>query len=108
MDNNDVYYMLKYNYVSDIEERRPPFNLAHWNHLLQFREEGIIERGGRLNNGTGAIFIIKYNKNNEKSHPEYIGKNDPFYINKLMTFEFNDFSDGSVDFLKNKISSTKI
>ena len=101
---DEVYYMLTYTYCDDMANLRIPFNKVHWIHILGYRESGVIKEGGPFVDGTGANFIVKHNKKDETSHPEYIAKNDPFYKNKLITdFNYREFKDANISVLKSRL-----
>jgi len=106
MDNDLVHYMLIYNYCDDMANKRIPLNKAHWTYQLKYRETGVLFEGGPFTDGTGAIFIVKHNKKDKTTHPEYIAKNDPFYLNNLITgYQIKEYNFTTLDMLKSKIAN---
>ncbi|KAJ0411815.1 hypothetical protein ATCC90586_002968 [Pythium insidiosum] len=76
------YYILRYEYVPDILEKRGPFRAQHLENALALKAEGKIVMGGALAEPAEAIIVFH---TSEKSEIEEFVKKDPYVQNKLVT-----------------------
>ncbi|WNZ00023.1 YciI-like protein [Sulfurospirillum sp. 'SP'] len=78
-----MYYILFYNYVDNIIEKRVPFREAHLALATSFVESGELLLGGAFANpADGAILIFKVGN---KTQVEAFVKQDPYVQNGLVT-----------------------
>ena len=78
-----MYYILFYNYVDNIIEKRVPFREAHLALATSFVESGELLLGGAFANlADGAILIFKVEN---KAQVEAFVKQDPYVQNGLVT-----------------------
>ena len=78
-----MYYILFYNYVDNIIEKRVPFREAHLVLATSFVESGELLLGGAFANpADGAILIFKVGN---KAQVEAFVKQDPYVQNGLVT-----------------------
>ena len=78
-----MYYILFYNYVDNIIEKRVPFREAHLALATSFVESGELLLGGAFANpADGAILIFKVGN---KAQVEAFVKQDPYVQNGLVT-----------------------
>ena len=78
-----MYYILFYNYVDNIIEKRVPFREAHLALATSFVESGELLLGGAFANpADGAILIFKVGN---KAQVEAFVKQDPYVQNDLVT-----------------------
>ena len=78
-----MYYILFYNYVDNIIEKRVPFREAHLALATSFVESGELLLGGAFANpADGAILIFKVGN---KAQVEAFVKQDPYVQNSLVT-----------------------
>ena len=78
-----MYYILFYNYVDNIIEKRVPFREAHLALATSFVQSGELLLGGAFANpADGAILIFKVGN---KTQVEAFVKQDPYVQNGLVT-----------------------
>ena len=78
-----MYYILFYNYVDNIIEKRVPFREAHLALATSFVESGELLLGGAFANpADGAILIFKVGN---KTQVVAFVKQDPYVQNGLVT-----------------------
>ena len=78
-----MYYILFYNYVDNIIEKRVPFREAHLALATSFVQSGELLLGGAFANpADGAILIFKVGN---KAQVEAFVKQDPYVQNDLVT-----------------------
>ena len=78
-----MYYLLHYDYVANIVERREPFRPGHLGLAKAFEEQGkIILAGATGNPVTGATFAFQVDSIDEIQ--DFIDR-DPYVANNLVT-----------------------
>jgi uncharacterized protein YciI len=78
-----MYFMLFYDYVKDVAERRTPHRPAHLALLNKLRDEGKVVMAGAWNNPLdGAAFVFKAD---DRTVVEAFTKADPYVQNGLVT-----------------------
>ncbi|RLN83644.1 hypothetical protein BBJ28_00020736 [Nothophytophthora sp. Chile5] len=77
------FFILRYEYVGDILERRGPFRAEHLARLTAAKEEGHVVMGGALVNPPDAAVIIFSAA--DKQFVEDFAKGDPYVLNDLVT-----------------------
>ena len=76
-------YLVKYEYVHDILEKRGPFRAEHLQNALDLKAEGKIIMGGALVDPVDAgVFVFS---TDDKSEIERFVEKDPYVQNKLVT-----------------------
>jgi uncharacterized protein YciI len=79
----ETHFLLMYDYVEDILERRAPYREAHLTNLTRLKEEGRVVMAGALGDPvTGAAIVFA------PCEPEEIGEyvlRDPYYEAGLIT-----------------------
>lgn len=76
------YYMLMYDYVPDVLEKRAPHRKNHFEFLQKYESAGQLILGGAFNPPSqGACLVFK----GEKSMVENFAKADPYVVNKVVT-----------------------
>ncbi|TDH69943.1 hypothetical protein CCR75_004030 [Bremia lactucae] len=77
------YYILRYEYVSDILDRRGPFRAEHLERAVIAKKDGHVIMGGALVNPLDAgVFIFNVT---DKKIIEEFAKTDPYVQNHLVT-----------------------
>ncbi|CAH0478766.1 unnamed protein product [Peronospora belbahrii] len=77
------YYILRYEYVSDILDRRGPFRAEHLERAVNAKRDGHVIMGGALVNPPDAgVFIFNVE---DKEVIENFAKSDPYVVNNLVT-----------------------
>ncbi|MDD2384356.1 MAG: YciI-like protein [Sulfurospirillaceae bacterium] len=77
-----MYFILFYDYVENIIERRIPYREAHLNIVKGYVSRGEIVLGGAFANPTdGAAIVFKVDN---KATIETFVKNDPYVMNGLV------------------------
>lgn len=77
----DTHYMLFYDYVSDILERRGPHREAHLTEIRAARADGRIVMAGPLGDPPhGAAVVFK-----DRAAAEAFAESDPYVVNGLVT-----------------------
>mmetsp|Transcript_7510 Transcript_7510/g.14863 ORF Transcript_7510/g.14863 Transcript_7510/m.14863 type:complete len:123 (+) Transcript_7510:127-495(+) len=77
----EKHYLLMYDYVEGILEKRGPYRPEHLGNAQKQLEAGFIKAGGAYNEGKGAVFHFECD---DKEHIEEFVKNDPYYKNGLI------------------------
>ena len=78
-----MYYVLLYDYVKDVAERRAPLRQTHLGLLNKLKDEGKVLMAGAWNDPLdGAAFIFK---GPDKTVVESFVKADPYVVNGLVT-----------------------
>lgn len=78
-----MYFLLEYDYVTDIIERREAFREQHLTQAQALTNQNKLHMAGACGNPiTGALFIFKDVSEDEI---ETFVKNDPYFINGLIT-----------------------
>ncbi len=78
-----MYFILFYDYVEDIGEKRAPFRDGHLALLGKYAEQGKLVLGGAYTDPLdGAALIFKVD---DKSEVEAFTANDPYMANGLVT-----------------------
>lgn len=74
-------YLLFYDYVEDILERRPPLRAEHLSLAQRYLERGALLLAGALTAPVdGAIFVF-----NDQKSAEAFAREDPYFHNGLVT-----------------------
>ncbi|HEY1540571.1 MAG TPA: YciI family protein [Solirubrobacteraceae bacterium] len=83
MDDPTPNFVLIYDYVADISERRGPHRAAHLGHANDWKDEGRLISGGALGSPpTGALFVFSVDGPWEV---ETFVLEDPYVTNDLVT-----------------------
>lgn len=78
-----MYFLLFYDYIENIVERRAPYREAHLALVRGYVERGELILGGAFANpADGATIVFKVES---PSQVEQFVKNDPYIINGLVT-----------------------
>ena len=78
-----MYYVLLYDYVKDVAERRTPFRQTHLGMLGKLKDEGKVLMAGAWSDPLdGAAFVFK---GPDKSVVEDFVRVDPYVANGLVT-----------------------
>ena len=78
-----MYYLLEYDYVENIVQRREPFRAGHIAKAQDYFDQGkIIMAGATGSPVTGATFVFKTDDENEIH--DFVSS-DPYKINGLVT-----------------------
>ena len=78
-----MYYVLFYDYVKDVAERRAPFRQQHLSLLTNLRAQGKVVMGGAWNNPLDGAAIVF--RGPDQSIVEGFMKEDPYLANGLVT-----------------------
>lgn len=77
------HYILRYEYVGDILDRRGPFRAEHLERAVNLKNDGHIVMGGALVNPPDAgVFVFNVA---DKQIVEDFAKADPYVLNDLVT-----------------------
>ncbi|KAG7376523.1 hypothetical protein PHYPSEUDO_013218 [Phytophthora pseudosyringae] len=77
------FYILRYEYVGDILDRRGPFRAEHLERAVTAKKDGHVVMGGALVNPPDAgVFIFNVA---DKQLIEDFAKDDPYVLNDLVT-----------------------
>ncbi|CAI5731940.1 unnamed protein product [Peronospora destructor] len=80
---DNKFYILRYNYVDDILDRRGPFRTEHLKRAVNAKQDGYIVMGGALVNPLDAgVFIFNVA---DKEIIANFAKEDPYVLNDLVT-----------------------
>lgn len=80
--DREMHYILYYDYVENIVEKRAPFREEHLNNAKEHQDKGLLKMAGAYANPVdGAVFIFK---TEDKSIVESFAKNDPYVKNGLV------------------------
>jgi uncharacterized protein YciI len=83
MADPDVHYLLAYDYVPDMAERRGPYRPAHLTHIRAELEAGTIVMAGALGDPpTGGAFVFR---GVDRNHIEAFVAGDPYASAGLVT-----------------------
>lgn len=75
-------YVIQYDYIADILEKRKPHRDAHLAHIGKQVTEGNVILGGAVDHPpTGALLILR---NLSSTEIEQLVKDDPYFINGLV------------------------
>ena len=77
------WWLVRYNYVPNILERRKPFRSDHLAHAQKYKQDGTVVMGGAFANPTDGAAVVFQTQNIDTIH-EFI-KNDPYVVNGLVT-----------------------
>ena len=77
-----MYYLLIYNLTENYIQKRQPHRKAHFDHIMAYREKGEFIMGGAYQNEKQAALVFK---TNSTSVVEDFVKNDPYFLNGLIT-----------------------
>eukprot|EP00644_Phytophthora_capsici_P003736 jgi/Phyca11/556096/estExt2_Genewise1Plus.C_PHYCAscaffold_820115 len=77
------YFILRYNYVDNILERRVPVRSEHLEHAQNSKKKGHLVMGGAVANPPDAAVII-FNAPDQQVVEDF-AKNDPYVREKLVT-----------------------
>ena len=78
-----MYFLLLYDYVENIVERRAPYREAHLAMVREYVERGELVLGGAFADpADGAAIVFKVEN---KAKLEDFVKNDPYVVNGLVT-----------------------
>lgn len=76
------FYLLRYDYVADILEKRTPFRAEHLEKAKAAKEAGRVVMGGALvEPADGAVFVFQVA---DKDEIEEFVKEDPYVKNQLV------------------------
>jgi uncharacterized protein len=82
-DVSDTRFLLTYDYVADVLERRPPYREEHLALVRSWKEEGRILMGGPLGDPpTGAAIIFKVD---DPAEVEQFVASDPYVSAGIVT-----------------------
>ncbi|KAL4538404.1 hypothetical protein Ndes2526B_g03292 [Nannochloris sp. 'desiccata'] len=82
MASDNSYYVLKYNYVPDILQKRGPYRAAHLDGAKKMADQNKLVMAGALTDPVdGAIFIFR---NLSRDDIEAFVKDDPYVQNGLV------------------------
>jgi uncharacterized protein YciI len=77
------FYILRYEYVGDILDRRGPFRAEHLERAVSAKKDGHVVMGGALVNPPDAgVFVFNVA---DKEVIEEFAKADPYVLNDLVT-----------------------
>lgn len=77
------YWMLQYNYVPNVVEKRAPFRQQHLEFIKTFVDNGSVLLGGAFADPVDGAAIVF--RNVSKDIVEGFAKNDPYVINGIVT-----------------------
>ncbi|TMW62083.1 hypothetical protein Poli38472_009576 [Pythium oligandrum] len=77
------FYILRYDYVSDILEKRTPFRAEHLQNAVDLKAQGKILMGGALVDPVDTGLFI-FSTDNKAEIEEFVA-NDPYVKNNLVT-----------------------
>jgi hypothetical protein len=81
MAETGPHYILFYDYVDDILERRPPHREEHLGKIRAAKDDGRIVLAGPLSDPPkGAVIIFK-----DQAAAEAFAQADPYVVNELVT-----------------------
>eukprot|EP00617_Octactis_speculum_P027973 CAMPEP_0185748804 /NCGR_PEP_ID=MMETSP1174-20130828/7512_1 /TAXON_ID=35687 /ORGANISM="Dictyocha speculum, Strain CCMP1381" /LENGTH=120 /DNA_ID=CAMNT_0028424645 /DNA_START=59 /DNA_END=421 /DNA_ORIENTATION=+ len=79
------YLCLRYSYISDVLEKRPPFREAHIAKIREMETKGKVALAGAFNEPCdGAVFLFDSEKTT-KAEIEAFAENDPYVTAGLVT-----------------------
>lgn len=78
-----MYYILFYNFVENYLEKRTPFRPNHFNHIQSYIEKEELRLAGAFADPADSAALIF--KVDNKDRIENFVKNDPYFINGLIT-----------------------
>eukprot|EP01059_Diplonema_ambulator_P010359 TRINITY_DN20378_c0_g1_i1.p2 TRINITY_DN20378_c0_g1~~TRINITY_DN20378_c0_g1_i1.p2 ORF type:complete len:105 (+),score=18.58 TRINITY_DN20378_c0_g1_i1:57-371(+) len=77
-----VYRVLRYDYVPDVLEKRPPHRQAHLSYITGYKEKGMVKMGGAFDPAAeGAMIVMK----GTREEVEEFARNDPYVREGLVT-----------------------
>jgi uncharacterized protein YciI len=79
----NTYYMLQYDYVSDVVSKRAPHRSAHLQLANEYKTKGKLILGGAFQDPIDSAAIVF--RNVTQSEVEEFAKKDPYVINKIVT-----------------------
>ena len=82
MASQDEHYLLLYEYVADMAERRTPHRQAHLDRLSVEREAGYVPAAGAFDPPTGAALVFS---GVNRDHVEAFVASDPYMQAGLIT-----------------------
>lgn len=78
-----MYFILFYDYVDNILERRTPYREAHFNYVKAYVERGELLYGGAFTDpADGAALVFKVAS---RAEVEQFARQDPYVLNGLVT-----------------------
>ncbi|EGZ18772.1 hypothetical protein PHYSODRAFT_499822 [Phytophthora sojae] len=77
------FFILRYEYVDDIFERRAPFRSQHLEHAQSAKKNGHLVMGGALANPPDAAVVV-FNAADQQLVEDF-AKEDPYALNDLVT-----------------------
>jgi uncharacterized protein YciI len=78
-----MYFILRYEYVPNIVERREPFRAAHLSKLMELHERGEIVMAGAAGDPPDhAVIVFRVT---DRSAVEAFARSDPYVLNGLVT-----------------------
>ncbi len=81
MADNGPHYILFYDFVENILERRAPHREAHMKEIRAAKDDGRIVMGGPVGDPpTGAVIVFK-----DRAAAEAFTQSDPYVANGLVT-----------------------
>jgi uncharacterized protein YciI len=78
-----VYYILFYDYVPNIVERREPFRAEHLSKVRELHEQGVIIMAGATGEPPAHAAIVF--RTNDRARIEEFARSDPYVLNGLVT-----------------------
>jgi uncharacterized protein len=75
-----MYYLLLYDYIDEVLERRPAFRAAHLELLGELHADGKVRMAGALSEPVdGAVIVCR-----ERETAEWLAEHDPYVLNGLV------------------------
>jgi uncharacterized protein YciI len=78
-----MYFIVFYDYVENVIERRAPYRQAHLSVVKEYVDRGEVVLGGAFANPADGAAIV-FRVENRSMVEEFV-KRDPYVVNKLVT-----------------------
>jgi uncharacterized protein YciI len=78
-----MYFILRYDYVPNIVERREPFRAEHLSRLMELHEAGVVAMAGAAGDPPDHAVIVF--DTDDRSRVEQFAESDPYVLNGLVT-----------------------
>ncbi len=83
VNSRAMYYLLRYEYVPDIVERRAPFRAEHLSKASELHDRGVIAMAGAAGDPPDhAVFVFATDRRDDV---EEFARTDPYVLNGLVT-----------------------
>ena len=79
-ENPKKLFVLTYEYVDNVAEKRAPLRASHLNYAKEMVSKGILVAGGAFNPLTHGMLIV----NGTRDDAEKLAKGDPYVVGKIV------------------------